>query len=90
MKSANLKCNRTCDISQERVSERSELRADRGNPAVRTIRQRPKPTQLTVRRTPMSNEEIRAQIWLDERLVKFYRRRNGLWPKLRRLFSRAV
>jgi hypothetical protein len=90
MKSANLKCNRTCGNSHERVSEKSELRADRRNPTERTLPQGRRTTQLTGRRTPISNEEIRAQIWLDERLVKFYRRRNCLWPKLRRLFARAV
>jgi hypothetical protein len=90
MKSAKLKYSRACGNSQERLSERSELRADGGNPAKRAIPRGRKTTQIIARRTPMSNEEIRAQIWLDERLVKFYRRRNGLWPKLRRLFSRAV
>jgi hypothetical protein len=38
----------------------------------------------------MSEEELSAQRWLDEQLVRFYHKRNGRWPKLWRLFSNAM
>jgi hypothetical protein len=32
-------------------------------------------------------DELRSQEWLDDRLVAFYDKRHGLWPRLRRFFA---
>jgi hypothetical protein len=78
-------------ISPERVAERSEFaQSNERNPTAQTVPRGLRANPLLARRNPMSDEEVSAQTWLDEQLVTFYHKRNGPWPKLRRLFSKAV
>jgi hypothetical protein len=37
-------------------------------------------------RHSITADELRAQAWLDDRLVAFYREGHGLWPRVRRIF----
>ena len=91
MRSEIVRYSRSRNISPERVSERGEsAQSDEGNLSVRRIPRGPKASPLLAQQHPMSDEELGAQTWLDEQLVKFYHKRNGHWPKLRRLFSRAI
>jgi hypothetical protein len=83
--------SRSRNISPERISQRSELaRSDKRNPSERMTPQGRRANSPISQQDPMSDEELNAQVWLDEQLVKFYHQRNGRWPKLRRLFSRAI
>jgi hypothetical protein len=36
-------------------------------------------------RRPLSNEDVRLHVWLNERLAVLHRERHGLWPKIRRV-----
>jgi hypothetical protein len=38
-------------------------------------------------RSQITVDELRSQEWLDDRLVAFYDKRHGLWPRLRRFFA---
>ena len=40
-------------------------------------------------RTPPTEEDVRIQAWLNERLLALHRERYGLWPRLLR-FLRAI
>jgi hypothetical protein len=89
MRSEIVRYNRLRNISPERVSDRGELaRSDDGNPSARRI-PRGQRANRVAQQDPTSDEELSAQTWLDEQLVKFYHMRNGRWPKLRRLFTGA-
>ena len=91
MRSESVTHNRPRNISPERVSKRSELaRVDKGNPSARTMPRGQQANPLIAQRSRMSDEELGAQAWLDEQLVKFYRTRNGRWRTLRQFFARAV
>jgi hypothetical protein len=72
------------------VIRHESSQADAKNNSVRQMScgERVKPP--IAQRSLMSDEELGAQAWLDEQLVKFYRTRNGRWPKLRQLFARVV
>lgn len=90
MRSEIVRYNRLRDISLERVSERGELaRSDDGNPSARRI-PRGQRANRVAQQDPTRDEELSAQTWLDEQLVKFYHMRNGRWSKLRRLFTGAL
>jgi hypothetical protein len=89
MRSEIVRYNRLRNISLERVSDRGELaRSDDGNPSARRIPRRQRANRVA-QQDPTSDEELSAQTWLDEQLVKFYQMHNGRWPKLRRLFAGA-
>jgi hypothetical protein len=91
MRSEIVKYSRSRNISPDRISARSELaRSDKRNPSERMTPRGRRANSLIDQQDPMSDEELSAQVWLDEQLVKFYHQRNGRWPKLRRLFSRAI
>jgi hypothetical protein len=91
MRSEIVNYTRSRNISAERISQRNELaRSDKRNPSERMTPRGRRANSLTSRQHPISDEELSAQVWLDEQLVKFYHQRNGRWPKLRRLFSRAI
>ncbi len=91
MRSEIVKHGRSRNISVERNSQKSELAwSDKRNPSERMTPRGRRANPLISRRNPLSDEELSAQVWLNEQLVTFYRQRNGRWPKLRRLFSRAT
>jgi hypothetical protein len=87
MRSEIVKYSRSRNISRERAADRSAFtRADERNPSERTMPRGRRAHPPIARRNPISDEEFSVQMWLDEQLAKFYHKRNGRWPKLRRLF----
>jgi len=57
------------------------------NPVTPFVFNNPAPRRLHSRRHSVSDKELQAQAWLDDRLAAFYRRDHGLWPRVRRLIS---
>lgn len=57
------------------------------SPVSQSISVQPK-RRLTPHRRGISENELREQAWLDDRLMAFYERRHhGLWPTVRRVFG---
>jgi hypothetical protein len=38
-------------------------------------------------RSAITNDELSAQEWLDDRLMAFYHEKHDLWPRVRRFLS---
>ena len=91
MRSEIVKYSRSRNMSSERISERGELsRSDEANPSERRLLRGRRANPPIARQNPISDEELSAQTWLDDQLLKFYHQHTGHWPGLRRLFFRVV
>lgn len=75
---------------QRLVIRHESSQADAKNNSVRQIHCRQRLNPPIAQRSLMSDEELGAQAWLDEQLVRFYRTRNGRWPRLRQFFASAL
>ena len=49
-----------------------------------TLREGPDTSPGAASRPPLTEEDIRLHVWLNERLAALHRERHGLWQKIRR------
>jgi hypothetical protein len=56
------------------------------NPGSQSLSVRPARHRQHAGHYVVTDDEVRAQAWLDERLAAFYDAKHGLWPRVRRFF----
>jgi hypothetical protein len=82
---ANAPCNEPA--ARERHSSQRRVLRDNVSPVSQSLSMRVARRSVRSRGHVVTDNELQAQEWLDDRLAAFYHEGHGLWPRLRRFFG---
>jgi len=74
-------------LPQERSVRRIRGTAVAANPTSQSLSVPPGRRPAFAGRSAITNDELSAQEWLDDRLMAFYHEKHDLWPRVRRFLS---